>query len=231
MQTREALTEASRNEELIDKIPEVDYLVPSNDHTAVVKETFDYVMANHVLEHVPNLIEWLRTVNRMLVDGGILFMALPDKESAFDRYRPDTPFSHILHGYYVGVTEISHEHLLEIEVSYDKEFVGERMEIVERLDPERLRACMDRTPHVGIHCHVFQCETFLDKVLRPILHMELVDFDIVGFHDSQSNHGKFTVVLKKGPPLGSWPRGTSSPRTTYTPLSIRSKPLGHPRTS
>lgn len=48
---------------------------------------FDYVVASHVIEHVPDLIGWLREVAAILKPQGILSLAIPDKRFTFDYLR------------------------------------------------------------------------------------------------------------------------------------------------
>jgi len=83
---------------------------------------------------------------------------------------------------------------------YDKKFIGQPMILAERLSVPRLQSCFARKPHIGIHCHVFQGETFLNRILKPVLFMELACFDIVDFHPAKDNYGEFMVVLRKQRP-------------------------------
>ena len=199
-QSIDDLVTACPDPALAAKIPEVDILAATNNYREAVDLTFDYIIANHVLEHVPNTIGWLVTVSAMLNPAGVLFMALPDKKYTFDKFRPDTPFSHILTEYLGGVSESPLEHLIEIEIYYDLSFVGKRMDVKDRLNIDRLRSFIDSKPHLGLHCHVFQSETFLPKIMKPILFMGIVDFNIVALHESADNYGEFHIVLKKGTP-------------------------------
>lgn len=200
-QTREALVAAVSDPAVIADIPEIDYVVPGDDYPTYVRDTFDYVIANHVLEHAPNFIQWLRDVSILLNPGGVLFLALPDKKFTFDKYRHDTPLSHVLHEFYTGVTTTSKEHLLEVEVYYDLEFVQKRMDIRERLDDRRLRQAMASDPHIGVHCHVFRSETFLDTLLKPILFMGLVELDLLEFVPARGETGgELIVILARRPP-------------------------------
>jgi SAM-dependent methyltransferase len=51
---------------------------------------FDWVLASHVIEHVPDLIGWLREVSTILRPHGVLSLAIPDKRYCFDHYRQPT---------------------------------------------------------------------------------------------------------------------------------------------
>jgi SAM-dependent methyltransferase len=54
--------------------------------------TQDFVIANHFLEHCENPIQTIANLTRVLKEGGILYMAVPDKRFTFDIDRPVTPY-------------------------------------------------------------------------------------------------------------------------------------------
>lgn len=47
----------------------------------------DYIVASHVIEHVPDLVSWLREIRETLRPGGGLRLAVPDKRYSFDYLR------------------------------------------------------------------------------------------------------------------------------------------------
>jgi hypothetical protein len=50
----------------------------------------DYLVASHVIEHVPDLITWLQEVEATLVADGLIRLAIPDKRYTFDYFRKTT---------------------------------------------------------------------------------------------------------------------------------------------
>ena len=60
---------------------------------------FDYVLASHVLEHLPNPLAFLQDCARLLRPGGRLSLALPDHRFCFDHARPLTTFGPWLDAY------------------------------------------------------------------------------------------------------------------------------------
>ena len=48
----------------------------------------DYVMSSHNFEHVPNPIRFLQACEQGLKPGGLLIMAVPDRRTCFDYFRP-----------------------------------------------------------------------------------------------------------------------------------------------
>lgn len=51
---------------------------------------FDYVVASHVIEHVPDLVGWFRDISSILNEGGTLVLVVPDKRYSFDIFRRET---------------------------------------------------------------------------------------------------------------------------------------------
>jgi predicted SAM-dependent methyltransferase len=58
--------------------------------------TQDFVIANHFLEHCCDTIGTIGNMLRVLKNGGVLFMAVPDKRFTFDEPRPTTSLQHLI---------------------------------------------------------------------------------------------------------------------------------------
>jgi SAM-dependent methyltransferase len=65
-------------------------------------EPADYVVACHVIEHVPDLIGWLLQIHQALKPGGILGLAIPDRRATFDAYRPDSGIAEVIAAHLEG---------------------------------------------------------------------------------------------------------------------------------
>jgi hypothetical protein len=179
----------------LDDIPETDYIVKSNDYLLYVKDKFDYLIAAHVLEHAPNFIGSFQQFCEMLNPGGVLFIALPDKKFTFDKYRTNTMLSHVLYDYFNKVEKASIEHLIEDFLYYDRQFIGSDQNIEERLSLNLISTKVTTEPHIGLHCHVFQSETILDTLIKPILAMNLVKFILLEFCPASSERGGEMIML------------------------------------
>ncbi|MEJ0047477.1 MAG: methyltransferase domain-containing protein [Rhodospirillales bacterium] len=59
-------------------------------------ERFDYVIACHVIEHVPNLIGWLAEIAAVLRPNGRLILAVPDRRYTYDLLRRETTLSDLI---------------------------------------------------------------------------------------------------------------------------------------
>src|SRR5437879_3953243 len=74
----------------------VSVLGSAEDLSAIPDESVDFVVANHLLEHLEYPIRGLAEFHRVLKPGGALYMALPDQRRTFDRERRLTPVEHVL---------------------------------------------------------------------------------------------------------------------------------------
>lgn len=60
------------------------------------EQSVDYVVASHVVEHVPDLITWLAEIETILKADGSLRLAIPDRRFTFDYFRRESGLSDVL---------------------------------------------------------------------------------------------------------------------------------------
>ena len=60
---------------------------------------FDWVLASHTIEHMPDPIRFLEQCAQVLGPGGILRMAVPDRRGCFDHFRPSSDISEWVQAY------------------------------------------------------------------------------------------------------------------------------------
>jgi len=80
-----------------DDIEEVDFVLPPGAAMAdVIGETFDLVVASHVIEHTTSMIDFLNECARLLNPEGVLALVVPDHRYCFDRFRERTAISRVI---------------------------------------------------------------------------------------------------------------------------------------
>ncbi len=62
--------------------------------------TYDWIVASHVIEHVPDLITFLQQCTQLLKPTGRLSLVVPDKRYCFDLYSPESSTGQILDAYH-----------------------------------------------------------------------------------------------------------------------------------
>jgi SAM-dependent methyltransferase len=87
----------------VDEIVHVDHVVTSTVREAVGDSApYDYVVASHVIEHVPDLVAWLDDLRSVLVTGGVLSLAIPDHRRCFDALRTPTVTADVVEAHLAG---------------------------------------------------------------------------------------------------------------------------------
>jgi SAM-dependent methyltransferase len=144
-------------------------------------ESLDFVIANHLLEHVEDPIGALHNFLRVVRAGGIVFLTLPDARHTFDRERARTTVDHLLRDHREGPEVSRREHFEEIARTVDcvpEELVAQRAHEI----------AADRARH---HFHVWELETFVDLLLALRLPADLETVQATDF--------EFAVILRKSP--------------------------------
>ncbi|MEO9324933.1 methyltransferase domain-containing protein [Nocardioides sp. C4-1] len=91
-------------------IPEIDHVLLHDGRVRTIPEAvgtaagFDWVMASHVIEHVPDVIGWLAQVAEVTAPGGALVLVVPDRRYCFDVHRPGTTTGQLIQSHELGET-------------------------------------------------------------------------------------------------------------------------------
>ena len=120
-------------------------------------EAFDFVVVNHVLEHVANPVKAVREVFRICRKAGTVIIAIPDKDYTFDRGRELTPWEHLWSDYLGDVRESSDDHY--------ESFLRSAAPHVFKEPPENLKIHIQLSRNRREHAHVWTSETF-ERFLR-----------------------------------------------------------------
>lgn len=87
--TRDELIKKSTSDPNVDLdlIPDIDFVSPSIDRDTFGGMLFDYIIASHVIEHVPDVVSWINVLIESLRPSGRLVLAVPDRRFTFDVLR------------------------------------------------------------------------------------------------------------------------------------------------
>jgi predicted SAM-dependent methyltransferase len=142
----------------------------------------DFVIANHLLEHLDDPIGAIETWLRVLRHGGTLYMAVPDKRFTFDADRSITTLDHLIRDHVEGAAGSRREHL------------EEWARFVERVpEPEvAAKATALAESEYSIHNHVWTQSTLIELLLY--CREQIGPFEIEAL---QRNDNEVIVVLTK----------------------------------
>jgi SAM-dependent methyltransferase len=170
---------------------------------------FDYVIASHVIEHVPNMIGWLREIATVLRDGGVLSLAIPDKRYTFDFKRELTVLGTLVEYFLQDRRRPStrdvfdHKSLVssvDVVQAWNGTLNPEQLVLLESFDAAWEGAQRNETTdeYMDVHVTVVTPQSFL-QLLDGINRLGLLDFSIVDFVDTQRNTLEFFVALSRTP--------------------------------
>ena len=175
----------------LERIVDVDYALDGRSIAEAVGPDirFDYVIASHVAEHVPDLIGWMRDLHDVLTPGGVVVLALPDKRRCFDILRNTTVLADVIAAHLSAarrptprqvfdhhasamlwngmISWLSDPPLDELRPVRSEE---QALEIARRADID--------DDYNDVHCWVFTPDSFVE-LMGALRQLALVPFDVV----------------------------------------------------
>jgi len=178
------------------KIVEIDYVWGAQSLPDLVSNEapFDYAIASHVIEHVPDFIGWLKEIQAILKPGGILSLAIPDKRFCFDYHRQLTKPADVLEAYLRRSRKPSPRQVFD----YFASAVARQNEIVwsgeihehdlvnihtESKAWEITHQAFLNDTYQDVHCWVFTPDSFFG-LLKTLINLNLFDFKVVQFYET-----------------------------------------------
>lgn len=95
------------------------YIQDATDLARIADESYDAVLASHVIEHIANPLLALAEWRRVLRQGGTLILVVPHHEMTFDHRRPVTSLEHLVDDFERGVAEDDSTHVAEFIELFD----------------------------------------------------------------------------------------------------------------
>lgn len=178
----------------VDAIEEVDYVWKGQPLDELVAgQRFSWIIASHVIEHVPDLLGFLNACERILVPGGVLSLAVPDKRYCFDFERENSPLGRIIDVAEAGLTTHSPgtaaEYFLKVrrkggKIAWDERHRG-AIEPVHDLNVAIHAMAKVRTGHYyDLHAWVFTPESFR-QIIRDLRDLRLIGLRERHFHPTR----------------------------------------------
>lgn len=142
---------------------------------------FDYAVATHVMEHVPDPIGWLNQIFAVMRTGGVLALALPDRRFTMDYYRHETSLGEVLGNWLLAPATPTSTQIIDFVAQsfYDHRTNGQRFDTSKpfteapRHDSDisalRLAAkAMRSGDYLDAHCTVWTPSSFADAMRRVV---------------------------------------------------------------
>lgn len=192
------------------KIEEVDYIWDGSSYSKVTGKTdsYDYIIASHVIEHVPDFVGFLRDCSNMLKVNGILSIAVPDKRFTLDHFRMVTTTGKVINDYLsddkydtMGTLTDYWNHVVtrdgltswprtqERQIKKKYQFIHD-----EEFNRKSYYESVQNKGHRDFHQNVFTPASF-ELLIYELWEYNLIDLNIEKLYDTTAE--EFIVTMKK----------------------------------
>lgn len=198
----------------IQDIVEVDYSLLDGDTMRGIAEVtagvapFHWVVASHVIEHVPDMIGWLSDVATVLTDGGLLSLIIPDRRYTFDALRPPTTLGQALQAHHdrdirPSVRAVFDHHFTAVKVPPKDKWDDDAPLRASRIHDlnyvqEQLELAKTGREYIDCHVWVWTPQELLDQ-LRTLAALDLCEFTVCSIIPTPDNDIEFFLTLQRIP--------------------------------
>lgn len=167
-------------------LQKVDFVCKADNLDKITDNSQDFIIGNHLFEHLENPIKTLIEWHRVLKNGGIILMAVPDKRRTFDINRERTTLEHIVLDYVDPSLDRDYEHYLE--------FAGITLTESEDVQQEAMKL---KETNYSIHYHVF-IEEDVQNIIDWCNENTNAKFEVVEIKHTSKNtaDNEFIFVLR-----------------------------------
>jgi 2-polyprenyl-3-methyl-5-hydroxy-6-metoxy-1,4-benzoquinol methylase len=185
-------------------IEEVDYVWSGQPLEDLIgADRFAWIIASHVIEHVPDLVGFLNSCDRILVPGGLLSLAVPDKRYCFDCRRENTALGRVIDVALAKSTNHSAgtaaEYFLKVcrkggQIAWGDGHTGDLETVHGLADALQAMARVQEGHYYDLHEWVFTPDSFRG-IVRDLRDLRLIGLEEHRFHDTRGH--EFFVTLRK----------------------------------
>jgi SAM-dependent methyltransferase len=153
-------------------------------HLPFRSNSLDYVASSHVLEHVANPVAALLEWHRVLADGGVIYMVVPDKHFTFDHPRAVTDPEHMWSDYENKVNQYDGTHIFDFVdhidwPMYRPNVLPADLESDHAAFRAQLIYDVEHKKEFNMHFHVFEREN-LEKLVQLVAIKKKLLWKILG---------------------------------------------------
>ncbi|HEY9792429.1 MAG TPA: methyltransferase domain-containing protein [Candidatus Obscuribacterales bacterium] len=226
-----------------ESIVDVDAVWGKNTLYEAVQRKVDYIIASHVIEHVPDLITWLTELNQILNDNGTVRLAVPDRRFTFDVLRHETVLSEILHAHLLKprapMPVAIFDYILNTRKVNSAEAWDGKIDLASLKGPRTVNESISLAESIlksgeyhDVHCWVFTPRSFA-TLFEQMATAGLINFACEHFFDTIEHELEFFVIMRKCDDrqelIESWKRmaNAAADHITGTPLDKALRELEH----
>ncbi len=168
---------------------------------------FDYVIASHVIEHVPDLAGWIHEIGQVLRPGGCLCLAIPDRRYSFDYSRRSSGLGDVIEAFVRKSRRptpgqvfdaLSKAARVEVAQAWEGRVDSSTFEplMTKRAALEQSFQAVEEGVYRDVHCWVFTPSSLLG-ILADLVDLDLLPFRCARFFPTEPYQLEFFLTLEK----------------------------------
>ncbi|RYZ31872.1 MAG: class I SAM-dependent methyltransferase, partial [Myxococcaceae bacterium] len=166
----------------------------------------DFVLASHVIEHVPDPVSWLGGLRQALRPGGIISLAIPDKRFCFDAKRPVSTPGELVDAFLSRRTAPTVKQVFDFWACYcqvdtqamwNRDIDAESLPYSGTLENalRKSQEALASTSYTDVHCWVFTPSSFLEAA-AALAELGMFPFQLADFSSTPRGDLEFFVSLR-----------------------------------
>lgn len=163
---------------------------------------YHYLVSSHVIEHVPDFIQFFKSASRILVDGGKLLMWVPDKRYTFDLLRTETEIRDIISAHEMKLRSPSRAMVhdfyayVDFSTSTDAVWRGDHVPKPTYGTVEAARIALDADlSTTDVHCFAFTPGN-MGRLLAYVAEMHMPGMRVLHISETQHGTNEFMVEIE-----------------------------------
>ena len=174
----------------LDNIEEVDFVWHGESFQELIGRTncYDWIIASHVIEHVPDVISYLQQCEALLKPDGVLSLVIPDKRYCFDYFSSSSTTGDLLDAYIEKRLKPTHGQIFDHAANASKRngniaWASDRQGGADELlhtfhQAEALwTRSVSTTDYIDVHCWRFTPSSFR-LLIADLLNLGLINMEI-----------------------------------------------------
>jgi SAM-dependent methyltransferase len=168
------------------------------------KEQFDYIVSSHVIEHIPDFIQFFISASKILRTNGVIVSLLPDKRYTFDVLRQISSVHDIEMAHAAKLISPSDAMIEEFYRNCDMNASAEGL-WSGTYKPERTHAPQEALVQIAkvdpqkkpdVHCYTFSPDTFR-VLITHVIERHVPNLSLVEISDTPRERNEFLVHIRK----------------------------------
>ena len=188
-------------------IEEVDYVWRGEPFQELIGKNnyYDWIIASHVIEHVPDMVSFLNQCSILLKENGKISLIIPDKRYCFDYFLPISTSGDFIDKYYEKAIKPTPGQIFDHfsnassrfgSGAWQKDKLGEPNELsyaYSKAKSEFIEA-IKSDKYCDVHCSRFTPISF-QLIISDLFNLGLIDLKVSQFYDTEGC--EFYITLEK----------------------------------